>query len=277
MITRRQAIVGAGAVLLGGAAAPLLTGKEAHGKLNEEEEMAKWTGFRERLDGAGGWPWKAKEISPEKAAMLGYSGFYNSGQGCGYGVFKGIVGQMALKYGAPYDTFPIQMMSYGASGVGNWGTLCGSLNAAAAAFGLFYGRDESTQMIDSLFRWYEKERIPVFEPKIKKLDFTPPPTVPESVLCHVSVSQWCYETDNDMHSKERSERCARVTAVVAQKAAEIINDKLAGKDLSSKPSANQATCIECHDKDKEADFAKGKMNCGTCHDGRLDSAFEDHP
>lgn len=275
MITRRQALMGAGAVLLGGTIPLVATSAQKKG--NKEKELEKWMGFREQLDGSGGWPWTPKKISPEKAAMLGYSGFYNSGQGCGYGVFKGLVGQMALKYGAPYDTFPLQMMTYGASGVGNWGTLCGSLNGAAAAFGLFYGRDEATQMIDALFRWYEKEKMPVFEPSIKKLDFTPPPTVPDSVLCHVSVSQWCYETDHDMHSKERSERCARVTAVVAQKAAEIINAKIDGKTISSKPSDNHATCMECHDKDKESDIAKGKMDCGVCHDGHLDSKFKDHP
>ncbi len=275
MITRRQALMGAGAILVGGAV-PLIAAS-AQKEKNDEKELAKWMGFREQLDGSGGWPWKPKKISPDKAAMLGYSGFYNSGQGCGYGVFKGLVGQMALKYGAPYDTFPLQMMTYGASGVGNWGTLCGSLNGAAAAFGLFYGRDESTEMIDALFRWYEKEKIPVFEPSIKKLDFTPPPTLPDSVLCHVSVSQWCYETGNEMHSKERSERCARVTAVVAQKAAEMLNDKIDGKKIDSKPSKNHASCIECHDKDTEADIAKGKMDCGACHDGHLESKFENHP
>ncbi len=275
MITRRQALVGAGAILLGGSVQ--LTAASAKKGKNDEKELAKWMGFREQLDGSGGWPWKPKKISPDKAAMLGYSGFYNSGQGCGYGVFKGLVGQMALKYGAPYDSFPLQMMTYGASGVGNWGTLCGSLNGAAAAFGLFYGRDESTELIDALFRWYEKEKLPVFEPSIKKLDFTPEPTIPDSVLCHVSVSQWCYETENDMHSKERSERCARVTAVVAKKAAEMINAKIDGKKISSQPSKNHESCMECHDKDTDADIAKGKMDCGTCHDGHLESKFENHP
>lgn len=275
MITRRQALLGAGAVLLGGAV-PLFA-KQDQTKKTDEQELAKWMDYRKRLDGSGGWPWKPQKISPDMAAKLGYSGFYNSGQGCGYGVFKGLVGQMALKYGKPYDGFPLQMMAYGASGVGNWGTLCGSLNGAAAAFGLFYDRNASTELIDALFHWYETAKIPAFEPSIKKLDFTPQATVPHSTLCHVSVSKWCYETGIEMHSPERSERCARVTADVAKKAAELLNARIAGKPIQSKPSKNQATCMACHDKGKDSDIAKGKMDCGTCHDGHLDSKFSDHP
>jgi hypothetical protein len=183
---------------------------------------------------------------------------------------------MALKYGEPYNTFPLQMMAYGASGTGSWGTLCGALNGAAAAFGLFYGRKESTEMIDALFRWYEKAELPSFKPSVVMLDFTPPPTVIDSALCHVSVSKWCYETGNDMHSNKRTERCARVTGDVARKAAEIINDKILGKNILSTPGENVITCKRCHDKDKDSDIAKGKMDCGTCHDGHLADQFEDH-
>lgn len=208
--------------------------------------------------------------------MLGYSGFYHANQGCCFGVFKGVVGQLALKYGTPYDTFPLQMMAYGASGTGNWGTLCGALNGAAAAFGLFYGRKEHTEMIDALFRWYEKAALPGFKPSTVKLDFAPPPTVADSVLCHISVSRWCYKTGNEMHSNERSERCARVTGEVAMKAAEIINAKILGETLLSAPSQNSTTCMECHDNGKDSDIAKGKMDCGTCHDGHLDNQFEPH-
>ena len=272
MITRRQMVIGTGATLL--AAAIPMVGET---KKDEKKELAKLMDFRKKLDGAGGWPWKPQVLSPVDAANLGYSGFYNAGQGCCYGVFKGLVGQMALKYGAPYDTFPLQMMAFGASGVGNWGTLCGSLTGAAAAFGLFYDRNDSTEMIDALFRWYEKAELPIFKPAIKvKLDFMPPPTVADSPLCHVSVSRWCYKTGNEMHSKERSERCARVTADVAQKAVKILNAKISGKTIDSKPSNHSVTCNACHDKGKESDIAKGKMDCGTCHDGHLVGKFQPH-
>jgi hypothetical protein len=132
-------------------------------------------------------------------------------------------------------------------------------------------------MIDALFRWYEKAELPIFKPSVKvKLDFTPPSTVADSTLCHVSVSRWCYKTGNEMHSQERSERCARVTADVAKKAAEILNEKISGKAILSKPSNHAVTCNHCHDKGKVSDIAKGKMDCGTCHDGHLVGKFQPH-
>jgi hypothetical protein len=79
-----------------------------------------------------------------------------------------------------------------------------------------------------------------------------------------------------MHSKERSERCARVTADVAQKAAELINAKLQGKLAPAKVSQARQSCMQCHDKGKEADIAKGKMNCFTCHDGHLEDMRKEH-
>jgi hypothetical protein len=132
-------------------------------------------------------------------------------------------------------------------------------------------------MIDALFRWYEKAALPIYSPAAQvKLDFTPTPTVADSPLCHVSVSRWCYKTGNDMHGEERSERCARVTADVATKAAEILNAKIDGKLIQSTPSHHAVTCNACHDKGKVSDIAKGKMDCGTCHDGHLASKFLPH-
>ncbi|MGD8563602.1 MAG: C-GCAxxG-C-C family protein [Desulfarculaceae bacterium] len=258
MISRREAIMALGAATLGGVAATVA--------------KPAWA----IPDGQGGWPWKAQKLDPKESAEYAYRGFYNQGQGCCYGVFKGLVGLMGKRYGAPYNTFPLQMMAFGASGVSNWGTLCGSLNGAAAAFGLFWNRNEQEPLVDALFSWYEEVKLPLYKPAKPVLNFKVQQTIPKSTLCHVSVSKWSQESGHEMHSKERSERCARVTADVAQKAAELINAKLQGKLAPAKVSQARQSCMQCHDKGKEADIAKGKMNCFTCHDGHLEDMRKEH-
>lgn len=81
--------------------------------------------------------WTFRKIDPETAARMGYEGYYEGR--CCYGAFMGIVGQMAKEYGEPYRSFPFKMMEFGTTGVAGYGSLCGALNGAAAAIGLFYG------------------------------------------------------------------------------------------------------------------------------------------
>lgn len=260
MISRRQALTGIGGGLLAGALSVTPAGK-AFAVLSKQ----------------GGYPWEPRKIDPDEAAAMGYDGFYDGGQGCCYGVFTGIVGQMAKKYGAPYNTFPLGMMAYGASGVANWGTLCGSLNGAAAAFGLFFDRKNQEPLVDSLFYWYEKANLPEYIPDKPEYEYDVPKTISSSVLCHASVSKWCYRSGTEMHSPERSERCARVTADTARQAAILINLAIDNKPISSSHNLARSLCGKCHSKDGDSDIMKGKMGCRPCHDGSLTTKFKDHP
>jgi hypothetical protein len=143
----------------------------------------------------------------------------------------------------------------------------------AIMYALFYYRTDRDPMIDELFTWYEQTALPMYDPPKPTLSFPCKQTVSESVLCHNSVSKGSFQSGHEMHSKERSERCARITVDVAIKAVEILNAKIDGTFAFTGFSDTKDYCSECHGKGKDYDFAKGKMNCSACHDDML----EDHP
>jgi len=80
-------------------------------------------------------PWTYKKLRTKKTSTRGYKDYFQAG--CMYGVFEAIVGQMGDKWGEPYSSFPMGMISYGGGGIALWGSTCGTLNGAAAAIALF--------------------------------------------------------------------------------------------------------------------------------------------
>ena len=232
----------------------------------------------------GEFGWKPHKLDPKESMDVAYSGYWYKGYGCGYGVFYGIVGMMAEKFGAPYNSFPFTMMEYSKGGVADWGTLCGALAGAASAFSVFYPRKEAIPMVNELFRWYEQTAFPIYNPGDAAQGFKGvlPTSVAHSVLCHVSVSTWCKSTNNKANSKERSERCGRITADVCAKAIEILNAKIeAGKDWKGALAKQESVvgCTSCHGKEKMSDMQKGNMDCTPCHSGSdaMKNKFQNHP
>lgn len=223
--------------------------------------------------------WKPIKLDPAESSAAAYEGFFHHGYGCCYGAFKGIVGVMGQKYGSPYNSFPLHMMEVGKSGISEWGTICGALLGIASAWSLFWGRKDRDPMVDELFSWYEKQPLPFYKPKVSLgIEYDVPASAPKSVLCHVSVSKWCYEHGYAMKSKERSERCARVTGSVTERAVEIMNAKIGQTDFAiTEMSGARKSCARCHDADKKSDIAKGKMNCKACHSGMLRGKITNHP
>ncbi|MDO5536998.1 MAG: C-GCAxxG-C-C family protein, partial [Desulfovibrionaceae bacterium] len=211
--------------------------------------------------------------------------YWYKGYACGYGAFYSMIGLMAEKYGAPYNTFPFTMLEANKGGISDWGTICGALYGSAAAFALFYGRKERNAMVNELFRWYEVTKLPIYQPgdKAQGVAGELPSNVAGSVMCHISVSKWCYANKIEATSKQRSERCGRLTADVAAKAVEILNAKIdAGKDYKGVFAKQEAVsaCGECHQtKGEEANWAKGVLDCTPCHNGgsALSNKFEGHP
>ena len=198
--------------------------------------------------------------------------------------FYGIVGMMAEKFGAPYNTFPFTMLEYSKGGIADWGTVCGAISGAAAAFSVFYPRKEAIPMVNELFRWYEQTAFPIYNPgdAAQGVKGALPTSVSHSVLCHVSVSTWCKATKLNANSKERSERCGRITADVCAKAIEILNAKIdAGKDWKGAYAKQESVtaCTTCHGKEKMSDMQKGNMDCTPCHSGSqaTQDKFHGHP
>ncbi len=275
-LSRRQALLGVGGLCAGGALAAMTTSVKA------EEAVAGMQRFQQV---GGDFGWTPHKLDPAEVAEIAYEGYWHKGYACGYGVFYGLIGTMAEKYGAPYNTFPFTMLEANKGGISDWGTICGALYGAAAAFALFYGRKERNPMVHELYRWYEVTTLPQYQPGEKAMGVPGeiPSNISGSVLCHISVSKWCYANGIEATSKKRSERCGRLTADVAMKACEILNAKIdAGKDWKGVFAKQEAVenCGACHQtKGEAANWAKGVMDCTPCHNGGkpLNNKFVDHP
>ena len=154
------------------------------------------------------------------------------------------------------------MMVYGKGGVVGWASLCGALNGAAAAINLV--SPEPDPLIDELYRWYEKEALPDYKPTNAKFDIQT--SLSDSVLCHVSVTNWVDETGFKSFSPERGERCGWLAASTAKYAAELLNNQYDGTFTAVHGiSTNVSQCRGCHDQGSDMENTRGKMECGSCH------------
>jgi len=173
-------------------------------------------------------------LDPEEARLRGHAGYYMGG--CAYGAFYAIISLLREKVGGPYNQVPYRMMSYGKAGGVGWGTLCGSLNGAAAAITLSVKNADYAKIINELIGWYTITPLPTDASNkigaasgfIRTTSKKYPAIVlaqstSKSPLCHASVSQWCKVAGLKQGTPERLERCARVTGDAAAKAVELRN------------------------------------------------------
>ncbi len=276
---RRQLLCGLGGLAVGSA----VTGLVAPAFAAEAPKIERPAGRFAQVGGEFGW--KPHKLDPKEGAPICYDAYWYKGYACSYACFYGIVGVMGEKFGAPYNQFPFTMFEAFKGGISDWGTICGALAGAASAFALFWPRKERNAMVDELFRWYEQAQLPIYNPgdAAQGVAGELPTSVSESVLCHVSVSKWCYANKIGAKSKKRSERCGRLSVDVCMKAIEIMNAKIdAGAEWKGTFAKQDAVaqCGECHQqKGGESDWGKGVLNCTPCHDGRqaLTNKFKDHP
>ncbi len=209
--------------------------------------------------------WKYAELLPSESSERAYR-YYSEGS-CMYATIKGILAQLEETLGEPYSSFPLHMFKYGHGGIGGYGSVCGTLNGAAAIMGLLISdkviRDT---MIADLFRWYEQEAFPIFVPSEPVYTHTPVRSISNSVLCHASNTQWCKASGYKATSNERKERCRRLTADVAGKVTLALNKLYFGDYVTGEcPNNEAATCVSCHGKEGKLDNAAVQMNCNSCH------------
>ncbi len=200
--------------------------------------------------------WTYHCLDPDSVADLAY-GLYPEGS-CMYAVFSSILLSLAEEFGEPYASFPRQMMRYGHGGVGGWGTICGALNGAAAAFGLFTAtREESDRLTDGLLQWYQDTPLPKYVP-VAKDTVEMPEAVPQSVLCHISTVRWREEANcAEMSAPLRKERCRRLSADTAKRATRLLNAYAEVRQLPCKPAITPPTGL--------SDDGSTKMKCWLCH------------
>jgi hypothetical protein len=194
-----------------------------------------------------------------------------------YGSTSALLTALVDKIGHPYTQIPRDMMRYGSGGIAGWGTVCGSLNGACAITTLVAGKGYG-KLVNELMAWYTMTPFPSdianqyaqnheYLVEKYKTDAVLSTTVSESALCHVSVNTWCRTTGHASGSKERAERCARLTGDVAAKTAELLNAFALGTFVAS--DFEQAECTGCHimgENYEAGQFIIGKgTNCTDCH------------
>ncbi len=199
----------------------------------------------------------------------------------------GLIGLMGEKFGAPYSTFPFSCMEFGKSATAESGGTCGCLMSGAQVISLFYPRKIAVPLQQELFRWYEATALPIFQPAAgsAKIDGPLASSVSDSILCHISVARWCSKTGIASGAKERSERCARITADTAAKVAELITAQMNGtfKPTIGRSEMYQSCTAEgCHGPKPEkweSTSLKGSMECSPCHTGSefVQDKSKDHP
>ena len=209
--------------------------------------------------------WKYVPLEPAISAQLAY-GFYNEGS-CMYSTVKSVISQLSEKIGEPFTSFPTHLFKYGHGGVGGYGSVCGTLNGAAALIGLLVSdKNIQNKMIADIFRWYEQEPLPSFSPQNAKYEYTPAKSISNSVLCHASNTNWCKAAGFKVDSKERKERCSRMTGDVASKVTTALNDLYNNEYISDTVSNDDvSTCLACHGSEGKVNNASVQMNCTSCH------------
>lgn len=207
-------------------------------------------------------------LNVERTRQLGYEGFKGitladgtRHAGCAFGAFNAIIGQLAAEVGEPYTSIPVQMMDWAGAGVVGFGTLCGTLNGAAAAIGLICSGQDARAFVSDLLTWYSETELPT---NLHAPTGELPQSTAESNLCHVSLTRWCRSSGFASGSPERAERCSRLSGDVAAKAVEMLNSSALGLQVPSE----KTVCRACHYMGPSyaaGHFTHGEMNCLTCH------------
>ena len=177
--------------------------------------------------------------------------------------------------GSPWTLLPDYMLANFAAGFAGQGTLCGGLGVASIFFNLvaFDEQKSYTKMTEELFQWYSRMVFPTsrfddicyFPGQIQRLAKSP--------LCHISISQWTLAAGATVTSKQKKDRCAKVTGEIAYRMVEMLNEYVDGRYAKREYPFKEenAACLSCHgpddmwhDKDG-MNNQMGKMTCNLCH------------
>jgi len=271
-VPRRQFIAGVGKFAAGaavGMGALGLVGCSSTETAQAEGENTSAEGGASKVE-LPAWPWPYKKLDVEKVRKAGYD-YYHAGLHCMGGAFKAIIGTLAEEVGFPYNALPIDTMAfYGQGGVMGWATLCGAANGASMAINLVLGNkhEKLGAAINEVMGYYSTEPMPTAASN----KFGDMGELAQSVagnpLCHASVTNWCKASGYKSFSKERAERCGRITGDTAARAAEILNEIADNGNFTAAYKAPDtiATCAACHDKGGTLENTRGKMDCITCHE-----------
>ncbi len=224
------------------------------------------------------------QLDPTPVKENAYHYYYAGG--CCHGAFKGLVEHLAGTAGAPFNLLPLDFGKFGGGGIAGFGSICGAvLGGVLTINSIVADATVRSAMMTDLMRWYEGNAFPAYTPSAVDagetgltLDFSATNlvnlgVVPGSHLCHASVSAWAAKNAVSASGADKKARCARLTADVAGKVAELLNGYLStGAYTAAFPSrdATSAHCATCHTPTAAAppSVASG-MACGPCHANKV--------
>jgi hypothetical protein len=254
-ISRRELFPLAGKVAIGAAGLSVLTaGGLVIGCGEEKDENSNGATTSKQVSMKAPWPYEKlteDEIMKEVQAQAYRSWFEKF---CSYATSSGIILTMAGKVGEPYSSYPVDSMVWGHGGGVGWGATCGTLTGASNTIGLIVGGKTAEEMINDLFNWYTTTELPIYQPPTPKTEIKSV-NASGSPLCHISVGKWMAKENVKFFSDQRKDRCARLSADVAKKAIEMLNQWKNGTYAAANPEQAkkhtvqmpaQNNCTECH-------------------------------
>lgn len=219
------------------------------------------------------WPWPYVTLDPEVVRLKAHHLYY-SDKDCCSGVFGAFTEALKEKMPDPWANMPMEVMLFGRGGGNGWGTLCGTVNGAAAIISLVTTKADSGKLINEIWGWASTEKLPSDKAnqlsidgkyEDKKFNGALPQSVSGSVICHASVSQWCNIAKKKVGDTERKERCARLAGDIAAKTAAILNAHFTAQFTSTYVTNAYATqCLTCHGPNVKYNVMT-QMNCEPCH------------
>lgn len=223
---------------------------------------------------------KYVKLDPMAVAKLAYE---SKSGGCMYQVFHALITKLAESDSvdaAKFKTIPTTLAIYGGGGVSGQGTLCGNLNGVGMLVNILDDLNgKNGSVIAAMFRFYETTELPymdnafvegigstqeVTEEKVVKA------SIANSALCHASLTKWSAASGKTVAQK--GERCPRLSASIAMRLAELLNDAYDNKEITGTTHEENGTCTTCHGKKEtlmSAPSVMSGMECQTCHTGHF--------
>lgn len=187
------------------------------------------------------WPWKYEKLDVAEVQASVFEHFSTDG-GCAAGAVGGILAVLAKNYPeGPYALLNSKMFADGAGGYGRQ-NLCGALGGSFAIFGLFLEGAGAKALQKELYAWYESTALPIYLPE--GAEPHPAQSVAGSELCKDSYGNWSAKTGLAFGDPIRINRCRCLTADVAGKAVELLNNHFFGTPVEETPAAPELAANE---------------------------------
>jgi hypothetical protein len=274
-MSRRKFLVGAGTV----AGAAGLAGLG----------LSKYASDAEAAGTVLPWPYPtapADQPNPEAVARRAYEIYYG-GRGCAEAVWGAFVDTLTPANPGTWGSLPLNIFRFGGGGIAGWGTICGTLNGAAAILGMVIDVSKNgahrVTLTDAIFQYYAKTAIPTNNAYISaqgqlgslgtwspatKPQNNVPTSIADSPLCHSSLVQWTMATGIKDASSGQKDRCSKACFDVSFKLTELLNAYFAAITPTATPAPGAVSldaavyaCRTCH-----VTYTGARMGCTSCHD-----------